>query len=949
MSATTTLTTTVTGRIRRLVAIAVLATCVVAPGVVLAGPDRYRDPPEEPPWIADAEVERHRLTMEAETGTGGRPERVPLLVPLLDRTGERTRSRSMLSTPRLPRDRAPVPVDRDGDGLVDAWVPGAQNPAMQQGQAWPAGAAVLPPPGRGPSRLEALYSQRAGEALTLFGYDMFGPEEDPAQPDRRHDAAAEEGGLTASVATTPMGAIAEDVVLRSGDKVEVVFSGQRTDRDVHRVNAQGLLLIPDFPPIPAAGRSLADIRASIEAETASLRNTQVHVSVFSLREIAVLVAGHVREPGRQRLGALHTVLDALIAAGGVQRTGTLRNVTLRRGGETLRVDLYALLTDLGPEACPDDVVCAGADAVLQDGDSIIVPPLGDTVAVGGDVARPGIYELAPGEVAASLEAVLNLSGGVLAPGANRFMRIAATADGRETTTALTPGKGAEKAPQFAPGAILLVIRAQGQSTGQVRLAGHTRSPGLHVLARAGSLSALLSGRQVLGPDVYPLAAVLERRSARDLSPSWRLFSPRAVLEGGFDAKLAEGDIVHLFSRAQIMALEEPLEPSATAGALDCTAVEDGGLVGQTCRGRGEEDGRIRDPTMIQLLRQNAAFVRGGVRHPGPWPVAEKVLLPDLLATAGGVTRSADTNRVEITRPPAGGATTGPLDAPAERLSVDLAAKAGKGATVGPGDSVHVGEKRTALAARDTIWIGGEVRRPGTYSLTPGETVAGLIARAGGLTAQAYPAGAIFSRERARRAEEARYRAVAMDIEQSIALAVQRRDDGKRDPEGPNDQKMTLAQGLADQLRAAKGLGRVGIESRPDVLAAEPSLDVTLIAGDRLYIPPRPSSVRVVGEVLSPGFMPFRAGKETRDYIDEAAGLTFFGDKKRTFILYPDGTAQRLGRSSWNYDPVLVPPGSTIVVPRDPRPFDFIQTTRDLSTILANLAITTIFIDDVVNG
>jgi polysaccharide biosynthesis/export protein len=44
----------------------------------------------------------------------------------------------------------------------------------------------------------------------------------------------------------------------------------------------------------------------------------------------------------------------------------------------------------------------------------------------------------------------------------------------------------------------------------------------------------------------------------------------------------------------------------------------------------------------------------------------------------------------------------------------------------------------------------------------------------------------------------------------------------------------------------------------------------------------------------------------------------------------------------------VPPGSTIVVPRDPKPFDFLATTRDISTILANLAIAVIFIDDVVN-
>ncbi len=121
------------------------------------------------------------------------------------------------------------------------------------------------------------------------------------------------------------------MVLRSGDKLEVVFSGQRGDRDVHRINAQGLLLVPDFPPIPAAGRTLGELRASIEAETSNLRNTQVHVALFSVRQISVLVTGHVRAPGKQRVSAFQTALDALIEAG-VQTTGSLRAITLVRGG-----------------------------------------------------------------------------------------------------------------------------------------------------------------------------------------------------------------------------------------------------------------------------------------------------------------------------------------------------------------------------------------------------------------------------------------------------------------------------------------------------------------------------------------------------------------------------------------------------------------------------------------
>lgn len=68
-------------------------------------------------------------------------------------------------------------------------------------------------------------------------------------------------------------------------------------------------------------------------------------------------------------------------------------------------------------------------------------------------------------------------------------------------------------------------------------------------------------------------------------------------------------------------------------------------------------------------------------------------------------------------------------------------------------------------------------------------------------------------------------------------------------------------------------------------------------------------------------------------------------RDRVFILYPDGSAQPLGVNAWNYRPVFVPPGSTIMVPRDPKPFDFMQTAKDVSQILSNLAITALAADD----
>lgn len=105
-------------------------------------------------------------------------------------------------------------------------------------------------------------------------------------------------------------------------------------------------------------------------------------------------------------------------------------------------------------------------------------------------------------------------------------------------------------------------------------------------------------------------------------------------------------------------------------------------------------------------------------------------------------------------------------------------------------------------------------------------------------------------------------------------------------------------------------------------------------------------MRVNGEVLSPANLQFRKNKSPRDYIMEAGGFTYNADKDRAFVLYPDGSAQPLLVNTWNHKATFIPPGSTIVVPRDPKPFDFMQSAKDISQILSNLAVTGIFLDDI---
>lgn len=761
-----------------------------------------------------------------------------------------------------------------------------------------------------PSPLEDAYSDRVVDRLTQFGYDLFAGDKDSKDTGKKD---------------MPAGAVQDDFVLDMGDRLSVIFRGQRKGRDVYVIDNQGLLVIDDLPPIPAAGRTIGQVREALEDQADRLHNTDIFIALESVRQVGILVVGHVGKPGRKTLTVFDTVLDALAESGGIEKTGSLRQIKLVRSGRSTVIDLYGLLI----------YGSAGTDIQLRDGDKLIVPPVGPTVGIAGGVKRPGIYEILPtmkgmlhapqgASRAVSLEEMLELAGGALTPGQNRFIKLGLTDDGRETVEDIDKPHD----PVFGDGSILSVASSREARTGTVELAGHTRRPGLHDLDKAPSLSALLDDDKVFGPDIYPLIGVIERWDEGQMAAQLLDFPPLLVTKGTFDRKLQDGDVVHLFSRTQILGLQKPLTDDDKAqGSSDAVA---------------EEEEAIADPVMRSFLTERAAFIRGAVRREGAYPVAEGASLENLIAVAGGLALEANSGNIEVTS--AAQDEVGPEhgNGGTKRTTVDFERDNPDTVMLEPGDAVRVNQKFHKIAD-NSVEIAGQVARPGRYDLLPGDHMSDLLRRVGGLTNEAYPDGAIFSRESERKAEESRFRSAARDMERAIAAAA-----GEKD-EAPDTAQIALARDLAAELRQVQAVGRITVEADPGVLAAQTELDILLESGDRIYIPSRPLTVRVNGEILSPASLQFRKDKDAANYIDEAGGFTYNADKDRVFVLYPNGSAQPLLVNAWNHSPSFIPPGSTIVVPRDPKPFSFIESARDITQILSNLAITGIFLDDLRNN
>ena len=166
------------------------------------------------------------------------------------------------------------------------------------------------------------------------------------------------------------------------------------------VERDGMIIIPQIGAIPVGGLTFSQAERAISNRlSAHLKRFEVHVAMARLRTIKVYVVGEVVRPGAYEVSSLATVSNAMYAACGPARAGSLRQVRLVRESQVVaEVDFYQFLMagDLRN------------DARLQSGDVIVVPPLGPVAAISGAVKRAAIYELKPG---LRLTDFLQLAGG----------------------------------------------------------------------------------------------------------------------------------------------------------------------------------------------------------------------------------------------------------------------------------------------------------------------------------------------------------------------------------------------------------------------------------------------------------------------------------------------------------------------------------------------------------
>jgi protein involved in polysaccharide export with SLBB domain len=508
------------------------------------------------------------------------------------------------------------------------------------------------------------------------------------------------------------GPVDADYPLGPGDEVALTLWGDDQLALTLTVSREGMVTLPDVGQVSVQGLTLEEAKARIRVSLAHAYSglkpagqrstTFVSLSLGRLRTIQVFLLGEVERPGSYTLSSVSRVLNALYAAGGPTRNGSLREVRVLRGGhESACADLYDVILGGDP----------GSVARLQNGDVVFVPAAQRRAVVRGPVRRPGIYELRQGE---QLRALLRLAGGPLPEAELSRAQIDRVTP--EAWRDSLPGQG-RVTVDVAVGALL------ADSTRDVRVADADTLT-LFALSNRRGNEVAIDGRGIVRPGRYEYRPGMR---VSDLLAAAGGLTPEAYLDNA------------LLTRTRPDSVRVALR-FAPAGALRHVAADDLEL-------RPLDDLAIR--SVWDLRERQSVTIHGNVHSPGTYELLEGMTLTDLLMKAGGFTDDADAQRAEIARITEG-TTAANRAAIAETLQVALArdltqAPAAAAMHLRPHDAVFV--RRDPDYAEPTyVTLEGEVRFPGSYAIMRrDERVRDLVQRAGGLTDFAYPRGATFVR------------------------------------------------------------------------------------------------------------------------------------------------------------------------------------------------------------
>ena len=672
--------------------------------------------------------------------------------------------------------------------------------------------------------------------------------------------------------------------LSIGEKVTIYFYGASLDVMAisgsnvvnavtkGEVDSKGCIYVQGVGLVNAENRTVQEVENSINAMASrKYKDLKAKVSVASSQDFSVFVYGNVNKPGKVSIGNNSSIMDALSAAGGVKKTGTLRNIKYTSNKKTQTVDLYK-------------AIFQGNDSniILRPNDKIFVDKIGKVVAFKNGVNVPGIYEVKGEE---NLQQIATQYAGGLSPLAQSttitLTRLDSSSNQR---SAVDVAWKMAKSTVIQNGDTVEFRKLFNSAENTVTIQGNIKHPATYAYKKGMRLSDILKSEDELLEETFINQAVIRRISGLDNQIETIPVFLKEFFAGMNDPYLQPRDIVTIYK------------------STNSSFVDVYGCINKPKHMTYHPGMVLNDVIMDVKFLQSAV-----TENDKEVPVAQKTAVQD-----GNKPLETKTNNSNTL-------------ISAENVAVEITDKNGetnlyylydiminseeiKSITINPEDKIFFRTLRDNEVLK-VVKISGYVNNPGTYRFVEGKTLKDIIETAGGLSPNADLRGIVYKRASLRAKQMS---LASKNNKNDIRLLKGRLAGGYKESAADKQVKLEMIENIEEigqaSLQDYNGQIALSITSNDlDKLSDEDNLVVQ--DGDDIHIPRMSTYVSVIGEVYNEQSFVYKKGAKAKYYIKKVGGYTPNANKFRAYKVGVNGKAVKL------HTRTAIEAGDTIVVPR----------------------------------
>jgi len=637
----------------------------------------------------------------------------------------------------------------------------------------------------------------------------------------------------------------ENYKVGPGDEISISIWGFNEFSETLEVDERGYISPSSYGRIYVKGITFKNMRSILKKKFSTffdMQNSEIDVSLSYSRVITVNIIGEVYNPGSFTIPAINTAFNALIASGGPNQIGSVRNVYIKRDGKTVdSLDVYKFLFD--PQI--------SNDIYMQDGDYIFIPPAKNIVEIIGEVNRPYTYEAKDGE---SVGDMIKYSGGFTTTAFRDILTLKRL--DYNNLKVYDVNKADINIENVLDGDQIVINKISNKISNVVTVKGDVGVSGDYEFKENEKVLDLLNRAKCISNKTF-LEKVYIIRLNEDRSKQHLSINLNNIIsdpEHDDNILLNEFDIIHVLS------VDE-----------------------------------FDDEFFIS--------VQGAVRSAGTFSFGNGMNLQSALILSGGVTQQAQGSRVEVSRIMEYDIATNklkPRRTVVKNIEIgnDLVlSESAEDFILQPFDQVFV-RSNPEFEPAENITILGEVKYPGTYSiLRKNEKVSSLIKRAGGLTNYAYVDGVkMFRKFKVK--ESISKESLEMNISDDLKKSILNSPDVAAIYANEVQVKSEAFFAEENSTKISKeSLDIVYLNLDKALKNNESKFNLVLNKGDSIIIPQILDVVHISGELMNLEgnsiSAPFFSRKRANYYVKNfAGGFSKENDRSNTIVVYPNGIAKK---------------------------------------------------------